>query len=589
MKNKKIVIITVIMLIFVILLTGCVQRSTHMVTMRDGINLATDVYLPSKNPNPHGAIFIRTPYNKNPLNIFARAIAQTGWPVIIQDMRGRFASEGEDEVFRTCHIDGPDTLAWIVNQSWSNGKVATWGPSAAGNTQYYIAGANPPGLACQFIQVATPNLHKHGIYQGGQFRYNMIYNWLKNQGSLHVLPELYANENYSLEVWTNVSLEDNWQDINIPAIHIGGWYDCFCQGTVDGFMGYQYQGGPGAQGKSKLIMGPWTHGGAGKVQQGELTYPENCVDSFSNALFWDMANEYTMNLPGSYDEWPSVYYYVMGDVTDINASGNEWREADVWPPAHTDTKWYIHENGVLSTDFPSNYDSIGYTYNPINPVPSVGGQNLNLPSGPYDQTSVENRGDVFIFTSDVLTEPYEATGAIKAKLFVSSDCPDTDFTVKLTDVYPDGRSMLITDGILRMRNREGANHWEFMEPGEIYEVEIDLWSTSYIWNTGHRIRIAISSSNYPRFLANPNTVDSMAQNTTYNIAQNTIYLDSDHPSCIILPQITLQQLNTQTNDNQITDNSGFLNIFQNSKLEKLIQKSINSLTNKVLEEFVLFE
>jgi predicted acyl esterase len=555
MKNKKIVIITIIMLIFVIILTGCVQRSTHMVTMRDGINLATDVYLPSKNPNPHGVIFMRTPYNKNPLNLFARAIAQTGWPIIIQDMRGRHASEGEDEVFRTCHTDGPDTLAWIVNQTWSNGKVATWGPSAAGNTQYYIAGANPPELACQFIQVATPNLHKHGIYQGGQFRYNLIYKWLKNQGSLHVLPELYANENYSLEVWTNVSLEDNWQDVNVPAIHIGGWYDCFCQGTVDGFMGYQYQGGPGAQGKSKLIMGPWTHGGAGSVQQGELIYPD----------------------------------YVMGDVTDINASGNEWRAGDDWPPTHTDTNWYLHENGGLSTDYPSNYEILSYTYDPTNPVPTVGGQNLNLPPGPYDQTSVETRDDVLVFTSDVLTEPYEATGAIKARLYVSSDCPDTDFTVKLTDVYPDGRSMLITDGILRMRNREGADHWEFMELGEIYEVGIDLWSTSYIWNTSHRIRIAISSSNYPRFLANPNTIDSMAQNSTYNIAQNTVYLDSDHPSCIILPQITKQELNTQTNDIQYNDNSGFFNIFQNSKLEKLIQKSFNSLTNNVLEKLVPFD
>ena len=589
MKNKKIVIVTTIMLIFVILLTGCVQKSTHMVTMRDGINLATDVYLPSKNPGPHGTIFMRTPYNKNPLNLFARAIAQTGWPIIIQDMRGRFASEGEDEVFRTCHTDGPDTLAWIVNQTWSNGKVATWGPSAAGNTQYYLAGANPPELACQFIQVATPNLHKHGIYQGGQFRYNLIYKWLEKQGSLHVLPELYANENYSLDVWTNVSLEDNWQDINVPAVHIGGWYDCFCQGTVDGFMGYQYQGGPGAQGKSKLIMGPWTHGGAGSLQQGELIYPENCVDSFSNALFWDMANEFTMNQPGNYDDWPSVYYYVMGDVTDINVSGNEWRAADDWPPVHTDTNWYLHENGVISTTYPSNYDSINYTYDPTDPVPTVGGQNLNLPPGPYDQTSVENRDDVLIFTSDILTEPYEATGSIKARLFVSSDCPDTDFTVKLTDVYPDGRSMLITDGILRMRNRNGADHWEFMEPGDIYEVEIDLWSTSYIWNTGHKIRIAISSSNYPRFLANPNTVDPMAQNSTYNIAQNTIYLESDHPSCIILPQITKQELYTQTNTIQYNDNSGFFGNFQNSKLEKLIQNSINSLTNKVLEKLIPFE
>jgi len=579
MKNKKIVIIPIIMILFVILLTGCVQKSTHMIPMRDGIKLATDVYLPSKNPNSHGTIYIRTPYNKNTGYALGMAWARTGWPTIIQDMRGRFASEGEDVVFQNCHTDGPDTLAWIADQSWSNGKVATWGPSAAGITQYYIAGANPPELACQFIQVATPNLHKHGIYQGGQFRYQLVYKWLEKQGSLYVLPELYANENYSLEVWTNVSLEDNWQDINVPAVHMGGWYDCFCQGTIDGFMGYQYQGGPGAQGKSKLIIGPWTHGGAGTQQQGELIYPANSVNNFSNVLFWDMVDEFTMNQPGNYDDWPSVYYYVMGDVDDTNGPGNDWRAAEDWPPSHTDTSWYLHENGVLSMTYPSNYDSLSYTYDPTYPVPTLGGQNLNEPPGPYDQTSIENRADVLLFTSDVLTEPYEATGSIKARLFVSSDCPDTDFTVKLTDVYPDGRSMLITDGILRMRNRNGADHWEFMESGEIYEVEVDLWSTSYIWNTGHKIRVAISSSNYPRFLNNPNTDDPMAQNTTYNVAQNTIYLDSDHPSCIILPQIDQQALNIQTNKIHYEDNSGFLrNIFK-SNLARLLENHFKSFFN----------
>jgi hypothetical protein len=150
---------------------------------------------------------------------------------------------------------------------------------------------------------------------------------------------------------------------------------------------------------------------------------------------------------------------------------------------------------------------------------------------------VEERDDVLVFTSQVLEEPYEATGPIKARLYVSSDCPDTDFTIKLTDVYPDGRSMLITDGILRMRNRNGTDHWELMEPGKTYEVEVDIWSTSYIWNTGHRIRVAISSSNYPRFLNNPNTADGIYKNTTYNIAHNTLYLDTNHPSCIILPEI----------------------------------------------------
>ena len=589
MKHKKIVIITIIMLVFVLLLSGCVQKSTYMIPMRDGINLATDVYLPNKNTQSHGAILIRTPYNKNPLSLIGRVWAQNGWPVIIQDMRGRYASEGEDIVFQNAHTDGPDTLEWIADQTWSNGKVATFGGSALGITQYYMAGANPPELACQFIQVATPNLHKHAIYQGGQFRYQLIYKWLEKQGSLHVLPELFDNENYTLDVWTNVSLEDNWQDINVPAIHIGGWYDCFCQGTIDGFMGYQYQGGTGAQGKSKLIMGPWTHGGANSRQQGELIYPENCKNNFSDGLFWEMVNEYTMNQPGNYDEWPSVYYYVMGDVNDTNAPGNEWRSGDDWPPTHTDTNWYLHENGVLSTTYPSNYESLTYTYNPNDPVPTKGGQNLNTPPGPYDQTSIENRNDVLIFTSDILTEPYEATGPIKARLFVSSDCPDTDFTVKLSDVYPDGRSMLITDGILRMRNRNGVDHWEFMEPGEIYEIEVDLWSTSYIWNTGHKIRIAISSSNYPRFLNNPNTDDPMAKNTTYNIAQNSIYLDSDHPSRIILPQITQQALNTPNINILYDDNSGFFGNFQSSKLVKSLQNTLNSFTNKVLDTFVSFE
>ncbi|UCF50382.1 MAG: CocE/NonD family hydrolase [Thermoplasmatales archaeon] len=589
MKHKKIIFISIILIILLALLSGCVQKSTYMIPMRDGIKLATDVYLPSKNPEAHGAILLRTPYNKDLLFLAGRNWARSGWPIIIQDMRGRFNSEGEDVVYQNDHTDGPDTLEWIVNQTWSNGKVATFGGSALGICQYYMAGANPPELACQYIQVATPNLHKHAIYQGGQFRYNLVYRWLENQGSLNVLPELYENENYTLEVWTNVSLEDNWQDINVPAVHIGGWYDCFCQGTVDGFMGYQYLGGEGARGKSKLIMGPWTHGGAGKVKQGELIYPNNSVNNFSSGLFFDMINEFTMGQQGNFDEWPPVYYYVMGDVNDTNAPGNEWRSGEDWPPAHIDTNWYLHENGLLSRTYPSEYESMNYNYDPTNPVPTKGGQNLNLPPGPHDQSSVEDRDDVLVFTSDVLTEPYEATGPIKARLYVSSDCPDTDFTVKLTDVYPDGRSMLITDGILRMRNRNGSDHWEFMEADEIYEIEVDLWSTSYIWNTGHRIRIAVSSSNYPRFLNNPNTDNPIAKNTTYNIAQNTIYLDSEHPSSIIVPEIDEKLINSKNKIINYDDDSNILKDILNSRLRKFLENLIKSHTNQILDPFFSYE
>ncbi|UCD14184.1 MAG: CocE/NonD family hydrolase, partial [Thermoplasmatales archaeon] len=519
MDNKKTMVVFILCLLLIsVCLAGCIVPTKYMAEMRDGIHLATDVYLKKGTNLPHGAILIRTPYNKNPLSLIGMTWAKKGWPTIIQDVRGRFASEGIDTVFRNAHTDGPDTLSWIANQTWSNGKVATFGGSALGIVQYFMAGANPPNLACQFVQVATPNFHKHAVYQGGQFRKQLVEKWLERQGSIYVLPELFEHENYTLEFWTNVSLEDNWQDVNVPAIHIGGWYDIFVQGTIDGYMGYQYLGGVGAQGKSKLIIGPWTHGGAKSTKQGQLTYPENCIDTFSENLFWQMVGQYAMNEPSNYDQWPAVYYYVMGDVDDNIAPGNEWREAEDWPIPSTSREWFFHENGTLITDPPMDYGySLTYTYDPADPVETVGGQNLNLPPGPYDQSEVESRDDVLVFTSPVLEEPYEATGPVKARLYLSSDCPDTDFTVKLTDVYPDGRSMLITDGILRMRNRNGTDHWELMEQGEIYEVEVDLWSTSYVWNTGHKIRVAISSSNYPRFLNNPNTADGIYANTTYNI------------------------------------------------------------------------
>jgi hypothetical protein len=527
--------------------TGAIKKS-FMVPMRDGINLATDVYLPMFSRKPQGTIFLRTPYNKDDLYELGILLALAGYPTVIQDMRGTHASEGVFSGYRKCQNDGPDALAWIASRDWSNGKVATVGPSALGITQYLTAGSNPPELACQGVMVASTNLHKHAVYQGGQFRKQLVEKWLESVDASYLLEEIFLQENYTLDFWTNVSIEDNWEDINVPAIHMGGWYDIFLQGTTDGFYGYQYLAGSGAKGKSKLVIGPWTHEGYIRYEQGELIYPENSriiVDLV--LMFLEMVNYYTNDEVNEFESRPAVMYYVMGDLDVIDAPGNEWRYADDWPIQADYISWYFHENEFLSKNTPSNYNSLSYRYNPTNPVPTLGGQNLEMPPGPYDQTPIENRDDVLIFTSEQFTEPYEATGEIKAKLFVSSNCPDTDFTVKISDVYPDGRSMLITDGVLRMRNRNGVNHWEFIEPGEIYEVEVDLWSTSYIWNTGHRIRIAISSSNYPRFLANPNTKDPINDNSTYKIANNTLYIDNEHPSCIILPEIEKGQTSSPPN------------------------------------------
>jgi uncharacterized protein len=520
-----------------IMISGCISNETVMVEMRDGVHLATDVYLPRSNGLSHGSILIRTPYNKNNNRDFGRDVANAGWPTVIQDMRGRYASEGIDTVFRHAQTDGPDTLSWIADQHWSNGKIATFGGSALGINQYFMAGTNPDFLACQYIQVATPNLYEHALQQGGQLRWSLVPRWLDGQNSLYMLDEYLAHENYTSDYWGNVSLEEKWQNVNVPAIHIGGWYDCFAQGTIDGFLGYQYEGGPGASGKSKMIMGPWTHSSG--QEQGELVYPENARDNFSILMFSDMIEQYTMDNGNNFDEWPSLFYYVMGDVSNRSAPGNVWLTADDWPIPYEPVSVYLAKDHVLTVDVPASSSSFTYEYDPNDPVPTVGGQNLNIERGPYDQRVVEDRDDVVVFSTDPLSDPVWITGPVKARLFVSSDCVDTDFTVKLTDVYPDGRSMLITDGIVRMRNRNGFDHWEFMEPGEIYEVEIDLWSTSYLFNKNHQIRVSVSSSNSPRFLPNPNTKDGWMKNDTYVVAENSVFIGRNHPSQIILPLVTL--------------------------------------------------
>ncbi len=512
-------------------------KYTEMVMMRDGIHLATDIYLPYEGfGDPHPVVLVRTPYDKSASD--GAGYADAGWPAVVQDMRGRYASEGVDTVFMNSHTDGPDTLEWIANQPWCDGKVITVGGSALGINQYYMAGAGPSELAGQYVSVATPDLHKHAMFQGGQFRSALVEMWLEGQQSLFALPYFLENENFSLDAWTNVSLVDNWQQVNVPSIHIGGWYDCFCQGTIDAFMGYQYEAGPDARGNAKLVMGPWTHG-IGDRQAGQLLYPENAVDLYSWQMFEDLAFEFGLGVPSGFEQWPAVSYYVMGDVSNPDAPGNEWRFSEMWPVPSEEVSVFFASDGSLVTSAEEENSEFMYQYDPSNPVPSLGGQNLCIARGPYDQGELESRDDVLIFTSEILEEPVEATGQIKARLFVSSNQPDTDFTVKLCDVYPDGRSMLITDGILRMRNREGRDHWEFMQPDVVYEVEVDMWSTSYVWDAGHQIRVAVSSSNAPRFEPNTNTMDSIFEikygEVSPVVADNTLYVGGNYASCLLLP------------------------------------------------------
>jgi predicted acyl esterase len=516
------------------------NRSTHMVLMRDGVtHLSTAVYLPAR----HGAfpvMLYRTPYDKESDN-GGGAYIPNDYAMVAQDTRGRFASEGVDRIFHDDawgeHQDGYDTVAWIVSQPWSDGRVATFGGSARGITQYMLSGTDHPDYVCGVPVVGSPNLYAHGFFQGGGFRKAMVENWMNGQGSIDYLPVIEAHPNYD-DYWEVNDLTTRASLVDARLMNIGGWYDIFSQGTIDGFTLLQYSGGPGALGNQKLIVGPWTHGGFSGTQQGQLNYPPNATDYTGFMSSGEWYRYWIDGVDNGIMGRPAVLYYTMGDVDAAAAPGNEWKWSDVWPPPAVPVPVYLHRNGLLSEDFPADdVPADSYLYDPLNPVPTLGGANLTIPAGPYDQSALESRPDVLVYSTPVLLAPVEVTGRILARLWASSDAPDTDWTVKLTDVYPDGRSMLVLDGILRARHRESMESEVFMEPGGVYLFEVDIWSTSIVFNRGHQIRIAISSSNDPRFDPNPNTGHPFRADDETQVAHNTIHRDAMSPSYVLLPVV----------------------------------------------------
>ncbi|MBN1329803.1 MAG: CocE/NonD family hydrolase [Candidatus Heimdallarchaeota archaeon] len=543
--------------------------TTVMIPMRDGIHLATDIYTPSSFlSGTRSIVLIRTPYGKSGVSSAASIFTSLqGYITVIQDMRGRFASEGIDMVFQNASTDGFDTIKWILQQSWCNGKIATYGMSALGINQFFMNLAHPEGLVAQAIQIASPNLYHDVMFPGGAFRQALVAGWLESIGSTFWLPIIYENENFG-NFWKNVTMDGKYNTVTRPGLFQAGWFDVFSQGTIDGFLGYQYESDPSVQGKSFLIIGPWGHGTYYEQKHGDITFPANAVVDYHSSLLLDFF-DYYLDKPDSLYQTNAVKYYCMGPVYE-GAYGNFWRSTNAWPVPVECTNFYLQANGSITTNSPIVADeSLDYLYDPKNPVPTIGGCNLVLPYGPRDQASLESRDDILIFTSETFAEYMEVTGKMSAHLWVSSNCTDTDFTVKITDVYPDGRSILLQDGIVRAKYRNNFTTPELLIPNEIVEVDIDLWSTSYIFNPGHKLRIAISSSNYPRFNANPNNGAPIFTNNETLIAKNTIYLDQNHPSYVTLPINVNATVYTQTPTNS-TNNGSALNWIEIFSIELFI-------------------
>jgi len=514
-------------------------KQTVMLPMSDGSKLATDVYLP-EGKGPWPVILTRTPYNRNGAAITAAVAGVGGYAFVAQDMRGRFASEGENLPFIGCgwgeHKDGAETVAWILKQDWCNGKLGTVGGSAGGITQNLLAGAVSKGIASQHITVAAASLYHDAAYNGGALRKCQVEGWLTQNKFDKKVFEIWRGHLCLDDYWEQFDTNTKVEQMTAPAMHVGGWFDTFCQGTIDSFVARQHKGGEGARGRQKLVMGPWTHGvGSGRV--GQLSFPNAGIPRRYDMTKWFECTLKGIN-NGIMDE-PPVAYYVMGDAGDPNAPGNQWRFAKDWPIPAEATAFYFHKDGALTTAAPSGEpdEYVEFTFDPADPCPTVGGRNLNIARGPMDQGKVEARKDVLNFTTDVLTEPIEVTGRLTAKVFVSSSAQDTDLSVRFCDVYPDGKSYLIADGIGRLRFRQGFRKPVALVPGEVCEVGVDLWSTSIVVNKGHRIRVTVTSSNYPRFDLNPGTGEVWTDGCKFVKQTNRVCCDATRPSHIILPVV----------------------------------------------------
>jgi len=495
------------------------------VPMSDGTLLATDVYLPQEGKGPWPVIMLRTPYGRQ-----SGKPDLPGYAIVMQDVRGRGTSQGHARPFFddgwTEHQDGLDTVKWVLAQPWCNGRIGTMGGSALGITQSMLAGANPPGVFCQQIVVGTGNLYADAGYTGGMFCEALMAGWLKaaawpedNLSIMLAHPDYdwtWAGADADRAIWRNL--------VNIPAVHWGGWFDIFTEGTLDSFVTRSR-----IAHNQWLVIGPWPHGFGRKV--GDLEFPPNAVEvpkPGMDARFW--CDYWLRGVDTGLMQTARVHYYTMGACGEPGAPGNVWREAESWPVPATPTRFYLAPGGRLQREVPAAA-SLHYTYDPANPVPTIGGRNLTIKAGPMDQRPVEGRPDVLLFTTPPLPRPLEVTGRVFLHLFAASSAPDTAFTAKLTDVYPDGRSMLLTDGILRASCRRSFVTPEPLVPGQAYEFRINAGSTSIIFNRGHRIRLAVSSSNAPRFAAHPNTW----RTGTPQRAEQTVFLGGDQASYLVLP------------------------------------------------------
>ncbi len=561
-----------------------VERGVAMKT-RDGVSLRADIYRPA-GEGTFPVLLTRTPYNKDGDAELARKAAARGYMVVVQDVRGRYTSEGEWYPFKHETDDGFDTVEWAAALPHSNGKVGMFGGSYVGATQMLAAIGHPPHLAGICPIVTASNYHENWTYQGGAFeqwfdeswtsglaqdtlnrtikqetnaligattlplkKYPVFNRWAVDDGAgltRKLAPyflDWLDHPTYD-SYWKQWSIEENYANIQVPALTVAAWYDIFQSGSLRNFMGIKAHGGSEAarNGQRLQVIIGGHAGGPRKV--GELDFGPAAEEFDENSIMLDWYDYLFKGIQNRYATEKPVRIFVMGE--------NKWRLEDSWPLQRAvSTSYYLHSagkanslsgDGSLSTAAAHSEVADSFVYDPANPVPTVGGplccDVTHLAPGPRDQLQVESRPDVLVYSTPPLDRDLEVTGPVTLDIFAKSSAVNTDFTAKLVDVWPSGFAQNLTEGILRASYRESTTGApKPIVPGKVYEYKIDLWSTSNVFLKGHSIRLEVSSSNFPRFDRNLNTGKDASTDSAFVKATNTILHDSVHPSVLVLPVV----------------------------------------------------
>ena len=575
--------------------------------MRDGINLATEVYLPAGD-GPFPVILQRTPYNRrspdagsNCDSAVGSYFAERGYATLNQDTRGRYRSEGEFDAMRQEARDGYDAVEWAAVQPWSNGKVGMVGGSYVGLTQWQAAIGAPPHLVAIAPHYSSSDYLQGWTYQGGAFdlwfaqswtsqtlapdtlqrrleaagmpaeqvrqevaafvaegREKLLDDWLwqvplkefgafRRDGNIAAYyDEWLARPGYD-DYWAAMDVETKYPRIQVPALVTGGWYDVFQEGTIRNFMGMRSEGGSdAARNGTQLVMRALCHACPADTTAGEIDFgPDNAFDN--NAAWARWFDYWLKGIDNGVPDDPTVRLFVMLPPDEGTAGGGFWIEADQFPlPDAVETRFHLRSggransaggDGVLSTDGPGG-GADEYTYDPANPVPTVGGnmccRNDLLASGAFDQREVEQRDDVLVYTTEPLEEDLTVIGPVQVELWAASSAPDTDFTAKLVDVHLDGYAHNVSEGIIRARYRNSDHRQSLITPGAVHDYTIDLGFTATVFKRGHRIRLEISSSNFPHFDRNLNTAHAFGESAEMQTADQRVLHDNRHPSQLVL-------------------------------------------------------